>query len=133
MHWVGFSRVLDVQGCSVGQRSMGGLALAWVRDVRVCSVGECIGWASLGCWTFRDVLWVNALGGRASGVVGPLVNALGGWGSVGVLDVPVCSVGECLGWVGFSRVLDVQGCSVGECIGWVGFSRGAERRGLFCG
>ena len=44
------------------------------------------GWASVGCWTFRDALWV----------VGPPVNALGGWASVGVLDVLDCSVGECL-------------------------------------
>ena len=69
-------------------------------------MGECLGWASVGCWTFRDALWV----------VGPPVNALGGWASVGVLDVLDCSVGECLGWVGFSRVLDVLGCSVGECL-----------------
>ena len=66
----------------------------------------------MGCWMFRDALWV----------VCPWVNALGGWASVGVLDVPECRVGECLGWVGFSGVLDVQGCSVGECLGWVGFS-----------
>ena len=63
-------------------------------------------------------------------MVGPPVNALGGWASVGVLDVLDCSVGECLGWVGFSGVLDIQGRSVGgrstgECLGWVGFSRSA--------
>ena len=58
---------------------------------------------------------VNALGGWVglSGVLGPRVNALDGWASIGVLDVPDCPVGECLGWVGFSR--------------------GAGRTGLFCG